>query len=145
MARNLGFALPDDQDIPSTPGKLLLHVAIALHSSRELVLPEIDASLRHTSARTARVAVPKAAMYEDSFASMLKCNVWLSGHVGDIYPIAVPETPQGASNSKFGSRIMGPNEGHLVATLFLGEGVRRTVAHDGLSVVARGSGGPRLV
>ena len=98
MTRNLGLTLPYNQDMPAVLSELLLYISVALNGAHKLVLPEIDSGLRHTSAWTARVAVPIAAMDEDRLASLPESNVWLSRHVGNVYSIAISETPQGASN-----------------------------------------------
>lgn len=84
MARCLGLAFPYNQEVPAVLRELLLDIAVTFEGSHELALPEGDAGLRNTGARTSWVAMPKATVDENDFTSALEHDIGVAGYPLDM-------------------------------------------------------------
>jgi hypothetical protein len=117
LCRILGFTLPYDLDAPAFGAKLQLGFCISLDVSRELRPPEILAILRHRSALTALVLMPKTPMNEDGDFVFRENQIRRALQVAPMQPKAEAHCMRGCSYTFFGLGVFSPNTRHYSAAL----------------------------
>ena len=80
-------ALPDDYGVPAEAGEGLVVTAVALAVALYLRAPEVDVGLGEAEVAAAFVAVPEAAVDEDTGAVLAKDDVGVAGQARMVEPV----------------------------------------------------------
>jgi hypothetical protein len=105
------FALPDLDSRPSQGTQVGYGNLIAPTIGRDLLFPELCASLWQT-VQVTLMSMPEAAMHEDYGSELGENDVGCSRHTFDVQTEPQPCLVQLASNKPFDYRTLGPDAGH---------------------------------
>jgi len=88
------LAFPHNHDSPTEAAEGPEVFAVAGVVFLQLGHPVFSIGSGHSRFATAFVAVPEAAVYEDDASAEWKDNVWFSGQIFFVKPVAVSESVQ---------------------------------------------------
>ena len=86
-----GLTLPDNYDMPTKPPQGPPLIAVPGDVLRELLLPELDATLRRISIFAPRVPVPETAMDEYHRSVLRQNDIGTAGQISSVKPKPVPK------------------------------------------------------
>jgi len=99
------FAFPDHQLCPARPGQQPAGLSVARHVPPALRAPVLAVVHGRTLPATARMNVPKAAMYVDDLAQTRQHDVGRSRQVAAVQPKSKTQPMHESSHGKFRGRV----------------------------------------
>ena len=121
------LASPNAYDVPSHEAELLLAFAVALAVAVDFLLPEGGVGARHLEIGTSLVAVPEAAVDEDTGAETAEDDVGGAGEAAHIDTVAEAVGEEETAHQHLGPRVAAVDAAHAAVALLSGH----TVGHNG--------------
>lgn len=116
----LEAALPDDYRVPAEAGEGLVVTAVALAVALYLRAPEVDVGLGEAEVAAAFVAVPEAAVDEDTGAVLAKDDVGVAGQARMVEPVPEAAGVQPAADGHLGLGVSRTDGRHVLMPLLRG-------------------------
>ena len=114
----LEAALPDDYGVPAEAGEGLVVTAVALAVALYLRAPEVYVGLGEAEVAAAFVAVPEAAVDEDTGAVLAQDDVGVAGQARVIEPVAEAAGVQPAADGHLGLGVSRTDGRHVLKSIY---------------------------
>lgn len=111
-----GLTLPYNQDIPAECMQRPLCPCISLNIATKFVGPVRGARLRRGGSATARMSVPKAAVYENNFAKSGEHQIGASRQIAPVQSKTEAQAMDNSSDCHFRTRVFAPDSTHETRT-----------------------------
>ena len=116
----LEAALPDDYGVPAETGEGLIVAVVALAVALYLRAPEVDVGLGEAEVPAAFVAVPEAAVDEDTGAVLAQDDVGMARQARMVEPVAETAGVQPAPDGHLGLGVCRTDGRHVLMPLLRG-------------------------